>query len=254
MLQQTLFHSAKELSVSGKRHEHSANMEKIMKKMQFQPRSVALTCACVLASAAVALGGQVRVAADSPTPGSTSLPAGMVVPPGTPPLVVTNSHSVRSSNHPCASDPKELCYSVDTLTVMRPASQVGMAATTASANAVFPVYAHADHTEYAALGQYLYDVHETVEDQYDGTVGGLRNVWLTPTCNAEFTLFWFCNSLGPTGTFYDSGKGALTNWDNQTVDFGPPAPYPGVHDPCYLRIYVQPNGNVLTPQQICTPN
>lgn len=221
-------------------------------------RSTALAFACALTLSAVAFDGAARVSADvpAPTPGSTAVPSGMVLPVGTPPLVVTDSRRTRSTNHPCATDPNVLCYGVDTLTVMQPKSQVaaGVSANAVSANAVYQVYAHADHTEYAVLGQYLYDVHESVEDQYDGTVGGLKNIWLTPSCNAEFTLFWFCNSLGPTGTFYDPGKGALTNWDNQVVDFGPPAPYPGVHDPCYLRIWVQPNGNVLAPQQICTPN
>ncbi len=164
--------------------------------MQERKRSTILRIACALACVSIGLGEVSQTSADQG------------------PMVTTQSQSVRSNIHPCPYS-KAGCYSVDTITVERPQAEVGATANVISPNASGSVYPCATHQEYDYFGGWIYTDKMCSEDHFDGTASGLRAIYTNPSCQVNgLALGWSCTTPASTGSFYDPGKGALTNWDN----------------------------------------
>jgi hypothetical protein len=76
---------------------------------------------------------------------------------------------------------------------------------------------------------------EDVEDQYNQC--SASNVYVNPSCSSGGG--WSCGSVSK-GAFWDGGRNANTDWDNQYTTF----PWPG-NATCltWLRFWTQPNGS-----------
>lgn len=114
----------------------------------------------------------------------------------------------------------------------RPGS-VGALAVPAGATYIYP---NVGFQDYYCIGSVCVDgftIYMTAENWYTGYSVG--TVWVNTSCSA--TLPWTCQA-GQHGTFYDSGKGAQTDWDNQNVD------YYTVQCTPWLRIWVTATGGV----------
>ena len=87
--------------------------------------------------------------------------------------------------------------------------------------------------EYGGFGNLLWSAREDVEDWFNGCSAG--NVYISPSCHANGP--WSCKWPPPTGAFWDPGKGANTDWDNQETD----AVY--TQYVTYLRFWTYPDGH-----------
>jgi hypothetical protein len=93
--------------------------------------------------------------------------------------------------------------------------------------------------ENGGFGNELWYAREDVEDWYNGCSSG--NVYISPSCSAYEG--WGCVWPPPYGHFWDGGRRANTDWDNQeTKYFCGPAGTCGDYV-TYLRFWRYPNGS-----------
>lgn len=90
--------------------------------------------------------------------------------------------------------------------------------------------------ENGGFGNELWYARIDVEDWYTGCSSG--NVYITPRCQAYEG--WVCNWPPPVGTFWDGGKGANTDWDNQETRYY--CPFTCGAYVTYLRFWTYPSG------------
>ena len=91
--------------------------------------------------------------------------------------------------------------------------------------------------ENGGFGNELWYAREDVEDWYNGCLAG--NVWISPSCHAYEG--WNCIWPPPYSSFWDGGRGANTDWDNQETKYY--CPFTCGDYLTYLRFWTTPGGS-----------